>query len=229
MSTHIASDHKTVSMTPEIYRYLVDQAEPPTSAQRELTEQTHALTEWAVMQIPHEQSAFLTLLTRITGATRVVEVGTFTGCSTLAFALGLPPDGTVTTMDLSAEWAAIARKAWEAAGVDDRVELRLGPAEDSLRALPEEAVIDLAFIDANKDGYETYWDLLVPRLRPGGLLLADNVLYAGQAADPDCTHDAAAIRRFNAKVRADPRTESVMLPIADGLTLARKRTGATGR
>ncbi|NLU67856.1 O-methyltransferase [Streptomyces sp. HNM0574] len=215
-------------MTPELYRYLVAQAEPPTPVQRQLTEQTRALGEMAVMQIPHEQSALLTLLTKMAGATRVVEVGTFTGYSTLAFALGLPPHGTVTTLDLSAEWTDIARRAWEAAGVADRVQLRLGPAEEALRALPEEPVIDIAFLDANKDGYATYWDLLVPRLRPGGLLLADNVLYAGEAADPRCTGNAADIRRFNAKVRADARMESVLLPVADGLTLARKRDAGEG-
>ncbi|MEV0444331.1 O-methyltransferase [Streptomyces spectabilis] len=226
MTTHTADDIKTVPMTPELYRYLVAQAEPPSPVQRQLTEWNRALGDLAVMQIPHEQSAFLTLLTRMTGATRIVEVGTFTGYSTLAFALGLPPGGTVTTLDLSTEWTDIARRAWQAAGVADRVRLRLGPAEDTLRSLPEEPVIDLAFLDANKDGYATYWDLLVPRLRPGGLLLADNVLYAGEAADPRCTGDAAAIRRFNIKVRADTRMESVMLPIADGLTLARKRTTA---
>ncbi|XMN04933.1 O-methyltransferase [Streptomyces griseobrunneus] len=219
----ISDDDKTVSMTPELYRYLVAQAEPPTEVQQRLVEHTHALGQVAEMRIPHEQSTFLTLLTQITGATLVVEVGTFTGYSTLAFALGLPPDGTVITCDLSAEWTGIARRAWQAAGVDERIQLRVGPATETLSALPEEESIDLVFLDADKVSYETYWDLLVPRTRPGGLLLADNVLYGGDAADPRCTGNARAIRRFNERVRADERVESVMLPIADGLTIARKR------
>ncbi|MEU6380377.1 O-methyltransferase [Streptomyces sp. NPDC046909] len=215
---------KSVPMTPALYAYVLAQADPPSPVQRRLIERTHALGQAAEMQIPHEQGAFLTLLTRLTGARRIVEVGTFTGYSTLAFALGLPADGTVVTCDLSEEWTAVAREAWEAAGVADRVELRLGPAEETLRRLPEEPVIDLVFLDADKTGYETYWELLVPRVRPGGLLLADNVLYGGAAADPGCTGNAAGIRRFNARVRADERVESVLLPIADGLTIARKRT-----
>lgn len=219
---------KSLSLTPELYGYLVAQAEPPTPVQRWLLAETQALGQVAEMQIPHEQSVLLTLLTKITGARLVVEVGTFTGCSTLAFALGLPPGGRVITCDVSDEWTSVARRAWEDAGVADAVHLLLGPAVQTLRTLPEEAVIDIAFLDADKPGYETYWELLVPRLRPGGLLLADNVLYGGAAADPGCTGNAEAIRRFNARVQADGRVESVMLPVADGLTVARKRVPGEG-
>jgi caffeoyl-CoA O-methyltransferase len=214
---------KTVPITPEVYAYLLAQTEPPTPVQQSLTARTRELGDIAVMQVPHEQARFLTLITRITGARRVVEVGTFTGYSTLALAEGLSPGGRVVTCDISEEWTAIAREAWQAAGVTDRIDLRLGPAADTLAALPYEAEIDLAFLDADKGGYRTYWDELVPRMRPGGLLLADNVLYGGDAARPDATGNALAIREFNAHVRADTRVESVLLTIADGLTLARKR------
>lgn len=175
------------------------------------------------MQVPHEQGVFLTLLGRIVGARRIVEVGTFTGYSTLALAEGLAAGGRVLTCDVSEEWTSIAREAWKAAGVDERIDLEIAPALETLRALPQDPVIDLAFLDADKSGYRAYWDELVPRLRPGGLILADNVLYGGGAVHADAQGNALAIREFNAHVRADERVESVMLPIADGLTLARKR------
>ncbi|MFC8393642.1 O-methyltransferase [Streptomyces sp. NPDC057238] len=216
---------KSVLMTPEQYAYLLAQAEPPSAVQAGLIEYTRGLGGVAEMRIPHEQAAFLTLLTRVVQPRLVVEVGTFTGYSTLAFALGLPPDGKVITCDVSPEWTSAARKAWQEAGVADRVDLRLGPATETLSALPEDLVIDLVFLDADKPGYESYWDLLVPRVRPGGLLLADNVLYGGEAADPRSEGNARAIRLFNEHVRADDRVESVMLPLADGLTFARKREG----
>ncbi|MER5872231.1 O-methyltransferase [Streptomyces sp. NPDC002044] len=214
---------KTVPLTREVYDYLVAQAEPPTPVQRELVERTRALGGPARMQVSHEQAVLLTLLARLTGARRIVEVGTFTGYSTLALAEGLSPGGTVIACDVSEEWTAIAREAWKAAGVDDRIDLRIAPARETLAALPAEPVVDLVFLDADKPGYQDYWEQLVPRVRPGGLLLADNVLYGGEAARADAEGNALAIREFNARVRADDRVESVLLPIADGLTLARKR------
>ncbi|MER5339323.1 O-methyltransferase [Streptomyces mirabilis] len=214
---------KSLTMTPPLYRYLLAQAEPPTPAQSDLMARTAALGGPAEMQIPHEQSVLLTLLTRLTSARLIVEVGTFTGASALAFALGLPPDGRVITCDLSEEWTAIAQDAWREAGVADRIDLRLGDADETLRALPQEPLIDMVFLDADKPGYLGYWEQLVPRVRPGGLFLADNVLYGGDAADPEAIGNAAAIRAFNQHVCADPRVESVMLPVADGLTVARKR------
>ncbi|MEU3776836.1 O-methyltransferase [Streptomyces sp. NPDC032472] len=213
---------KTVEITPEVYAYVLAQTAPPTPVQEQLIARTRALGSPAVMQVPHEQGRFLTLLARIAGARRIVEVGTFTGYSTLALAEGLAAGGQVLTCDVSEEWTAIAREAWQAAGVADRIDLRIGPAAQTLRALPPEPEIDLAFLDADKGGYRTYWDELVPRLRPGGLLLADNVLYGGAAARPDAQGNALAVREFNAHVRADSRVESVLLPFADGLTLARK-------
>lgn len=218
------NDIKTVTLTRDVYDYLVAQAEPPTPVQHQLMARTRALGPVAVMQVPHEQAVLLTLLARLVGARRVVEVGTFTGYSTLALATALPPGGTVITCDTSEEWTSIARAAWKQAGVDDRIDLRLGPALDTVIALPAESDIDLVFLDADKPRYRTYWDALVPRLRPGGLLIADNVLYQGQAHRPDAAGDALAVRAFNAHVRADPRVESVVLPVADGLTIARKRS-----
>lgn len=214
---------KTVPLTREVYDYLVAQAEPQTPVQRELVERTRALGGPAQMQVSHEQGVFLTLLAKLTGARRIVEVGTFTGYSTLALAAGLAPGGTVLACDVSEEWTAIAREAWRAAGVEDRIDLRIAPALETLAALPAEPVIDLVFLDADKPGYQAYWEQLVPRVRPGGLLLADNVLYGGEAARADAAGNALAIREFNARVRADDRVESVLLPVADGLTLARKR------
>ncbi|MEU3726137.1 O-methyltransferase [Streptomyces sp. NPDC031705] len=213
---------KTVPLTPEVYAYLVDQAEPQTEVQRRLVERTRALGGRAVMQVPHEQGVLLTLLAKLTGARRIVEVGTFTGYSTLALAAGLAPGGRVLTCDVSPEWTAIAQEAWKEAGLSDRIELKLAPALDTLRALPPEPVVDLVFLDADKGGYRAYWDELVPRVRPGGLLLADNALFGGDAADPAAEGNGRAVREFNAHVRADARVESVLLPVADGLLFARK-------
>ncbi|MFI6694582.1 O-methyltransferase [Streptomyces sp. NPDC050433] len=218
-----ADQIKSVPLTPAVYDYIVAQAEPLTPVQERLIADTRALGGPAEMQIPHEQGVLLTLLARLTGARRIVEVGTFTGYSTLALAEGLPPGGTVLTCDISTDWTAIAQEAWEEAGLRDRIDLRIAPALDTLRALPAEPLVDLVFLDADKPGYRAYWDELVPRVRPGGLLLADNVLYGGEAASADAEGNGLAIREFNAHVRADDRVESVLLPIADGLTVARKR------
>ncbi|MFF2189379.1 O-methyltransferase [Streptomyces sp. NPDC058155] len=218
-----ADQIKSVPLTPALYDYIVAQAEPPTPVQERLIARTRALGGPSQMQIPHEQGVLLTLLARLTGARRIVEVGTFTGYSTLALAAGLAPGGTVLTCDISTEWTTIAQDAWEEAGLRDRIDLRIAPALDTLRALPAEPYIDVVFLDADKTGYRAYWDELVPRVRPGGLLLADNVLYGGAAADTDAEGNGLAIREFNTHVRADNRVESLLLPIADGLTIAHKR------
>jgi caffeoyl-CoA O-methyltransferase len=217
------SDLKSVVMTEGLYNYVLAQAEPPTQVQAGLIAQTQALGSSAQMQIPHEQSVLLNLLVKISGARRIVEVGTFTGYSTLALASGLPEDGRVIACDVSEEWTTIAQEAWEAAGVADKIELRIGPAAETLRKMPQTADIDLAFIDADKTGYTEYWELLVPRVRPGGLLLVDNVLYGGEVIFDTPGVSAEAIYDFNAHVRADDRVESVLLPVADGLTVARKK------
>src|SRR5260370_1765571 len=168
---------KSIVMTPRIYDYLLRQAPPPSPVQAALIARTAELGEAAEMQIPHEQAVFLTLLAKLVNAGTIVEVGTFTGYSTLALALGLAPGGRVITCDISDKWAAIAEGAWSQAGVDDRIEPRLGPAAATLRELPEAADIALGFLDPDKPGYLDYWDQLVPRVRPGGLLPADNGLH----------------------------------------------------
>jgi caffeoyl-CoA O-methyltransferase len=152
----------------------------------------------------------------------VVELGTFTGMSSLWMARALPDDGRLLCLDVSEEWTAVARSYWERAGVADRVELRLGPALDTLRSLPPEPQFDLAFIDADKRSYPDYLTELVPRLVPGGVLLADNVLWSGKISD-DPGESAEALRRFNRLVADHPDLEAVVLAFADGLTLARKR------
>ena len=166
----------------------------------------------------------ITLGATILGARRAVEVGTFTGYSALCIARGLPEDGHLLCCDVNAEWTAIGRRYWDRAGVGKRIELRLGPAAETLRALPADPVLDLAFVDADKPGYPIYYEEILRRLRPGGLILVDNVLWMGRVADPSSDDEhTQAIRGFNDKVAADPRVDCVMLPVADGLTLLRKR------
>lgn len=215
---------KSFLLTAELHHYLVAHGTPPDEVQARLIERTAELGTVAAMQIAPEQGAFLTLLTAVLGARQAVEVGTFTGYSALCIARGLAPGGRLLCCDVSEEWTAIAREAWAADGVDDRIDLEIAPGLDTLRALPAAATIDLAFVDADKGGYIAYYEELVTRLRPGGVLVADNVLWAGRVADPDAEVDeqVEAIRAFNDHVAADPRVQAVMLPLADGVTLARR-------
>jgi len=211
-------------ISPELHEYLVAHGTPPDDVQRALIKETVALGDISQMQIAPEQGAFLTLLARLVGARNAVEVGTFTGYSSLAIARGLADGGRLLCCDVSEEWTGIARRYWEQAGVADRIDLRIAPALETLRALPAEATIDLTFIDADKTGYIDYWDELVPRTRPGGILAVDNVFSHGRVLDPETESDTGrAIQAFNDHASADDRVELVMLPIADGLTLARKK------
>lgn len=184
----------------------------------------------AGMMVPAEQAAFMTILTKTLSAKTIVDVGTYTGMSALAFARGLAPGGRVHTFDVTDRWFPIAHAHWAKAGVEDLIEFHLGEAVDGLRALPGDTMVDLAFIDADKDNYRNYYELVVPLLRPGGLLIVDNTLFNGYVLDPGLIKDpvgrgyAEAIREFNAAVAADPRMESVMLPLADGVTIARRNT-----
>ncbi|SER22692.1 O-methyltransferase [Lentzea albida] len=223
MTATAEQPEKAVLLTPQVLEYVRGQLPPFTDVQRDLIDATLALGQVAEMQVPPEQGALLTLLARLTGARVAVEVGTFTGYSTLALAEGVGPGGRVITCDVTDRWSGIATAAWTRAGVADRVEPLLGPAAETLRGLPREQFVDLAFLDADKVGYLAYWEELVPRLRPNGLIVADNVLYAGEAAAPDAVGNARAIREFNDHVRGDDRVESVLLTVADGLTLARKK------
>jgi caffeoyl-CoA O-methyltransferase len=222
----MADSPKSFALGPEIHAYLVEHGTPPDAVQRELIEETSRLGGISLMQVAPEQGAFMTLLVRLVGARRIVEVGTFTGYSTLCLARGLPEDGdgNVLACDVSEEWTSIGRRFWEKAGVAGRIDLRIGPALETLRALPREEVFDLAFIDADKGNYHGYYEEILERLRPGGVILVDNVLWGGSVVedDPDDAN-RAAIRAFNDRVAADERVETVMLPLADGLTLARKR------
>ncbi|MET9645137.1 O-methyltransferase [Streptomyces syringium] len=214
---------KRPPLTPELYTYVLAHNPALDPSQRALVDITHtALPGEAVKQIAEEQGPLLAFLVRLTRARHIVEVGTFTGLSALSMARALPADGTLITLDISKEWTAYAREAWAKAGVDDRIELRIAPALDSLRAMPDRPHIDLAFIDANKDGYIDYWEEIVPRLRPGGLVVVDNVLFAGEVVAPAAGSMAASVDAFNEHAAADARMESVMLTVADGLTLARR-------
>jgi caffeoyl-CoA O-methyltransferase len=196
----------------------------PNDVVGQLRSETQALGDVAGMQIGDDQGQLLTMMARLVGARRAVEVGTFTGYSSLCIARGLAEGGSLLCCDVSEDWTAIGVRAWERAGLRDRIELRLAPALQTLRALPPEADIDLVFIDADKPGYAAYWDELVPRVREGGVLLADNVLWSGEIVDESVTDvNAAALRAFNDKVAVDDRVEVVVLPAFDGLTIARKR------
>ena len=190
---------------------------------RRLREET-AKMPGAGMQISAHQGQQIGLLARAVGARRAVEVGTFTGYSALCIARGLPAGGRLLCCDVSEEWTAVGRRFWEKAGVADKIELRIAPAAETLRALPAAEDWDFAFIDADKPGYPVYYEEILRRLRPGGLILADNVLWMGRVADPSAQDPATkAIRAFNDLVARDERVDRVMIPLSDGLTLIRKR------
>jgi caffeoyl-CoA O-methyltransferase len=214
---------RSFALDDAVHDYVVAHSTPLDEVQRELVDTTAALGPVAGMQTGPDQVVLLTLLTRAIGARRAVEVGTFTGASSLAIAKGLPADGRLVCCDVSEEWTAIARDAWAKAGVADRIDLRLGPATETLAGLDDDP-LDLAYVDANKDGYIDYFEAIVPRLRPRGLLLADNTLWSGRVADDSVDDDnTRAIRAFNDHVVADPRVDAVVVSIGDGLTVCVKR------
>jgi caffeoyl-CoA O-methyltransferase len=215
---------KFTTLTPALYEYLVAHNPPPDAVLRELKAETAALGRISIMQVAVEQGAFLTFLARLLGARHAVEVGTFTGYSAISIARGLAADGRLLCCDLNEEWAGIARRYFVRAGVTERITLRIAPAIETLRALPPTPEIDLAFIDADKTGYRSYYEELLPRLRPGGVIGFDNVLWTGAVADPaNTSDDTVALRALNDFLVRDERVDVVMLPVADGLTLARKR------
>lgn len=211
-------------ITDELYAYALAHNPPLDPVQRELVETTYAeLPGEAGMQSAEEQGPLLAFLVRLTGARHIVEVGTFTGFSALSMAQALPADGMLIACDISEEWTAYGREAWRKAGVADRIDLRIAPALDTLRAMPSEPHIDLAYLDADKENYIPYWEELVPRMSRGGVIVTDNVLFHGRVVDPEATGGAAHIRAFNEHVSADARMDSVLLTVSDGLTLSRKR------
>jgi predicted O-methyltransferase YrrM len=215
---------RSFTITDAVREYAVSHGSwRPDEVVKQLHTDTAALGDVAGMQIGDDQGQLLTLLTRLIGARRAVEVGTFTGYSSLCIARGLVEGGTLLCCDISEEWTAIAQRAWREAGVADRIELHIAPAADTLGSLPQDADIDLAFIDADKPGYATYWTELVPRVRTGGLLLADNVLWSGEIVEPDPEDgNLTALRNFNDMVANDDRVAVVVLTAYDGLTIAHK-------
>ncbi len=213
-------------LTTELTDYVRASSEPPDDVAADLLRETLAMADRGevppTFQIPQEQGTFMQLLTRALGVRQAIEIGTFTGFSALCIARGLPGDGSLVCLDRSEEWTSMARRYWARAGLADRIEVRLGDAHDSLRALPEEPVFDLAFVDADKAGYADYVDQLHPRLRDGGVVLLDNTLRAGRVLAPE-TDDDRAVVALNAALATDPRWETVLLPLSDGLTMLRKR------
>lgn len=212
-------------LSQDLENYLTAHASPPDEVLTGLAAETvRRFPDPSGMQIGPDQGALMTMLTQLTGVRAAIEVGTFTGYSAICIARGLAEGGKLTCCDVSEEWTSLAREYWGRAGLADRIELRLGPALDTLRALPPGPHLDLAFIDADKTGYAGYWEEIVPRIRPGGIILVDNTLRGGDVADPVATSpQAAAMRAFNDHAAADSRVDSVLLPVGDGLTLARRR------
>jgi len=196
----------------------------PDEHQLELQKVTQEQTGSAAgMQIGDDQAVLMEMLVRAMGAQRAVEIGTFTGYSALAVARGLGPGGHLLCCDVSEEWTALARSAWEQAGVSDRIELRIGPGIETLRSLPSGEEFDFAFIDADKVNYPAYYEEVLVRLRPGGLILLDNMLQGGRVVDPAATDESVvAIRALNDAIAADPRVKVVLLPIGDGVSVVQK-------
>lgn len=217
---------RTLKITDELYQYLTRVGVRESAAARALREETARLP-MAGMQISPEQGAFMQLLVKLTGARRALEIGTFTGYSALVVAEALPADGTLVACDVSEEWTSIGRRHWQAAGVSDKIELNLAPALETLDRLLRDGAagsFDFAFIDADKSNYDGYYERALRLTRAGGLIGVDNVLWGGAVADATRQDaDTAAIRALNEKVHNDTRVDAVLLPIGDGLTLARKR------
>ncbi len=215
---------KFTTLTPALYEYLVAHNPAPDPVLRDLATETADLGGISMMQIAVEQGVFLTWLARLLGARQAVEVGTFTGYSAISIARGLGNDGRLLCCDVSEEWGTIACKYFARAGLASRITLKVAPAIETLRALPREPYVDLAFVDADKTSYRAYYEELLPRLSPRGVLVFDNVLWGGAVADPrNQGEDTLAIRALNDFVVSDARVDAVMLPVADGITLVRRR------
>jgi caffeoyl-CoA O-methyltransferase len=212
-------------VNPALDSYLRAHSSPqPDDVLTDLAAETRSqLPGEAGMQISSDEGALLALLAKLVGARNAVEVGVFTGYSSICVARALGPGGRILACDVSDEFTSVARRYWERAGVADRIDLVIAPAADTLRALPTEATVDFAFVDADKTGYPVYYEELVTRMRPGGLIVLDNVLRHGRVVDPAAQNEAdLAVRAVNDTIAADPRVDSVMLPVRDGVTLARR-------
>ncbi len=218
--------NQSIALTPALYDYLLKVSLRESAVLRDLRARTAALPD-SRMQIAPEQGQFMALLARLMGARRAIEVGVYTGYSALCVAAALPPEGYLVGCDLSAEYTAIAREYWRRAGVDARIDLRLAPASETLAELlvaEGEESFDFAFIDADKEGYAGYYEQCLRLLRPGGLIVVDNVLWSGRVLDgATADADTRAIQSFNLGLGDDDRVDLSLVPIGDGLTLARKR------
>ncbi len=218
--------NRSINLTDDLYAYLRDVSLREPEVLQRLREET-ARDPMARMQIAPEQGQFMQMLVRLTGARRCIEVGVFTGYSSLAVALALPADGRIVACDVSEEWTAVARRYWAEASVEGKIDLHIAPAAqtlDGLLSAGEAGAFDFAFIDADKEGYDRYYESCIELLRPGGLLAIDNVLWGGAVVDPAADDpDTVAIRTLNRKIHADDRVDISLIPIADGLSLVRKR------
>jgi predicted O-methyltransferase YrrM len=222
--------NSTLGLENQLYDYLLSISLREPDILQQLREET-AKHPMGMMQIAPEQGQFMEMLVQLMGATKTLEIGVFTGYSSLCVALALPSNGQIIACDVSEEYTTIARRYWEAAGVANKISLRLGPAIDTLDKLIAEGqagTFDFVFIDADKENYETYFERSLKLVRNGGLIVIDNVLWSGRVADPNVQDESTlAIRTFNDKLRNDPRITLSVVPIADGLTLALKRRWAT--
>jgi caffeoyl-CoA O-methyltransferase len=216
---------KGIQVTDELVAYLLEHSIPRRDVHRRLVRATaERLGDTAIMQIAQEQGPLLTFLAKLIGARQAVEIGTFTGLSALCIAEGLAEGGKLTCFDVSEEWTSVGVPFWQEAGVSDRIELVIGPAAETLAAHGFDEPIDFAFIDADKEGYGTYLDLVLERMRPGGLVVADNALFFGAVLeDPPPDDNAAAIAAFNSRVAGDDRVDCTLVNVGDGLMLIRKR------
>jgi caffeoyl-CoA O-methyltransferase len=219
------AEGKYLRLTPELYNYVVAHGTQCDAVLVELAAETaKRMGGRAMMQISPEQGTFMTILARAIGARNAIELGTFTGYSAICIARALPADGTLLCCDVSAEWTAVARRYWEKAGVSHNITLKLAPALDTLRALPSDTIFDFAFIDADKSNHPAYYEEILRRLSPNGLILIDNVLWNGEVLNHrNQTPDTRGIRELNDFLPGDERVEVVMLPVSDGLTICRKK------
>lgn len=219
---------KFTALSSTLYKYAVEHGHNDDPIRRELSEETAKLGPISAMEIAAEQGTLMAILATAIGAKSAVEVGTFTGYSALCVARALPDDGHLLCCDVSEQWTSIARRYWEKAGVTNKITLKLGPAVETLRALPASHTFDFAFIDADKSSYRTYYEEILKRTRPNGLILLDNVLWNGAVIDQtNQTEDTKAIRAINDFIVHDDRVEAVMLTLADGLTIVRKKSRRT--
>jgi len=215
---------KFVHMTAELHDYVVRVGARQDHVARRLAEETAKLGQIAIMQVAPDEGAMLTMLAKAIGARHAIEIGTFTGYSAIAIARGLAEDGRLLCCDVNEDYAKIARRYFEEAGVAEKIDLKIAPAIETIRALPKAEQFDFAFIDADKTSYDAYYEELLPRTRRGGLILIDNVLWDGKVVDPSDQREATlAIRTLNEKIAEDERVDVSLVPISDGVTICRKR------